>query len=380
MYGGASIELMVRNGNLSLVDYGWSTSHGWQCGPGYIDEVHRGQNRWLAVWGTADVAVLHLLSQYEALRDDFGHEGPSFCGASSVTRKGSTYTRLRRSAEHRQLDGTSGGPLPSECFNGTSGYFDIAGGSGSLFTDPGDPGNGVGSGPLLYNLIRGFGSHLRQCHALCQSCPRCFAFAPSKTTGKCHWSSTCNPMNGSQPAWNGAHAPTFSRTLNTVASRPPPPKPSAALQAIMDAPAGHCGDTDTHTGVLAHLGKINACKKANGKGSWHLREMVGGLTDTGPLAADGLTPDIVARCKAACAACSACAFFSINLYADTCSWYRSCDLTALTPTPLGYRTFTMPGQEQWHHQGVGSAAASEALFNAAYDSRQNRQLLNVVPF
>ena len=64
-----------------------------------------------------------------------------------------------------------------------------------------------------------------------------------------------------------------------------------------------------------------------------------------------------------------------------CSWYRSCDLTALTPTPLGYRTFTMPGRKQWHHQDVvGSAAASEALFNAAYDQRQNRQLLNSVPF
>ena len=148
----------------------------------------------------------------------------------------------------------------------------------------------------------------------------------------------------------------------------------------MDAPVGHCGDMDTHRDVLAHLGNKNACQKANGKGSWHLREMVGGLTDTGPLAADGLTPDIVARCKAACAACLACAFFSINLYADTCSWYRSCDLTALTPTPLGYRTFTMPGRKQWHHQDVGSAAASEALFNAAYDQRQNRQLLNSVPF
>ena len=371
MYGGASIELMVRNGNLSLVDYGWSTSHGWQCGPG-----NQPTHRWLAMWGSADVAVVHLLSQYEALRDDFG-QGLSFCGASSVTKKGSTYTRLRRSAEHRQLDGTSGGPLPSECFNGTSGYFDIAGGSGSLFTDPGM--NGGGSGPEKKKLIRGFGSHLRQCHALCQSCPRCSAFAPSKVTGKCHWSSTCAPMNGSRPAWNGAHAPTFSRTLNTVSShvsRPPPPKPSAALQAIMDAPAGHCGDTDTHRDVLGNY----ACQEANGKGSWHLREMVGGLTDTGPLAADGLTPDIVARCKAACAACSACAFFSINLYADTCSWYRSCDLTALTPTPLGYRTFTMPGREQWHHQGMGSAAASEALFNAAYESRQNRQLLNFVPF
>ena len=339
MYGGASIELMVRNGNLSLVDYGWSTSHGWQCGPG-----NQPTHRWLAMWGSADVAVVHLLSQYEALRDDFG-QGLSFCGASSVTKKGSTYTRLRRSAEHRQLDGTSGGPLPSECFNGTSGYFDIAGGSGSLFTDPG---NGGGSGPNLWRLIREFGSHLRQCHALCQSCPRCFAFAPSKTTGKCHWSSTCSPMNGSRPAWNGAHAPTFSRTLNTVASRPPPPKPSAALQAIMDAPVGHCGDMDTHRDVLA-FPTWWACRSPSGMGSWHLREMVGGLTDTGPLAADGLTPDIVARCRAACAACSACAFFSINLYADTCNWYRSCDLTALTPTPLGYRTFTMPGREQGHH-------------------------------
>jgi hypothetical protein len=334
MYGGASIELTVRNGNLSLVDYGWSTSHGWQCGPG-----DQPTHRWLAMWGSADVAVTHLLSRYEALRDDFG-QGLSFCGASSVTKKKSTYTRLRRSAEHRQLDGSPGGSLPSECFNGTSGYFDVPGGSGRHFTDRG---NGGGSGPEKAKLIRGFGSHLRQCHALCQSCPRCSAFSPSKETGKCHWSSTCNPLNGSRPAWNGAHAPTFSRTLNTVAShvsRPPPaPKPNEALQAIMDASTGHCGNTDTPTDVL---GNINDCQKANGNGSWHLREMVGGLTETGPLAADGLTPDIVARCEAACAACSGCAFFSINLYADTCSWYRSCDLTALTPKPLGFRTFTMP--------------------------------------
>ena len=145
MYGGASIELTVRNGNLSLVDYGWSTSHGWQCGPG-----NQATHRYLAMWGSADVAVVHLLSQYEALRDDFGHEGLNFCGAYSVTRKLRTYTRLRRSAEHRQLDGTSGGPLPSECFNGTSGYFDIAGGSGSLFTER----TAGGSGPEKQKLIR----------------------------------------------------------------------------------------------------------------------------------------------------------------------------------------------------------------------------------
>jgi len=165
-------------------------------------------------------------------------------------------------------------------------------------------------------------------------------------------------MNGSWPAWSGGHVPTFSRTLNAVASDvrpPPPPKPNAALQAIIDAPAGHCGDTGTRTDVFDN---VNDCQKANGKGSWHLREMVGGLTETGALAADGLTPEIVARCAAACAACSECNFFSINLYADTCSWYRSCDLTALTPTPLGYRTFTMPGRKQQHHQDVGPAQDS----------------------
>ena len=365
MYGGASIELMVRNGNLSLVDYGWSTSHGWQCARG-----NQPTHRWLAMWGSADVAMTHMLSQYEALRDDFG-QGFSFCDADSVTKKKSTYTLLKRSAEHRQLDGTSGGPLPSECFNGTTGYFDIPGGSGRNFTDPG---NGGGPGPEKWKLIRGFGSHLRQCHALCQRCPRCAAFSPSKVTGKCHWSSTCTPMNGSRPAWNGAHAPVFSRTLSTAAashvSRPPSPKPSAALQAIMDAPAGHCGDTDTQKDVLGNIddcqsGDINVLAK--GKGSWHLREMVGGLTETGPLAADGLTPDIVARCRAACAACSACAVFSVNLYADTCSWYRSCNLKALSSTPLGYRTFIMLGRKfqlgdalSASDQGVGSAAGSEA--------------------
>lgn len=143
----------MRNGNLSLVDYGWSTSHGWQCGAG-----NQPTHRWLAMWGSADVAVMHLLSRFEALRDYFG-QGLSFCGASSVTKKVSTYTRLSRSAKHRQLDGAPGGSLPSECFNGTSGYFDIGGGSGRHFTDPG---NGGGPGPEKAKLIRGFGSHLRQ--------------------------------------------------------------------------------------------------------------------------------------------------------------------------------------------------------------------------
>ena len=89
-----------------------------------------------------------------------------------------------------------------------------------------------------------------------------------------------------------------------------------------------------------------------GKGGWHLRDLVDNLTETGPLAADGLTPEIVARCAAACAACPACAFFSINLYRDTCNWYRRCNLTALNPTPRGFRTFTMPRRKRRHRRGV----------------------------
>lgn len=37
----------------------------------------------LTRWGTADVVVTHLLSQYEALRDDLGLDR-GLCGASSV--------------------------------------------------------------------------------------------------------------------------------------------------------------------------------------------------------------------------------------------------------------------------------------------------------
>jgi hypothetical protein len=362
MYGGANNEVMVRsNGLMSLVDYGWATSHGWQCTPG-----SKGQraatylHEHLVAWGTADVVVTHLLSQYEALRDDLGLD-LGLCGASSVARKVSVYHALRRSAEHFWHLGSRS--PPSECFNGTAGYFDITrAGSVRRLTDPGTgsgPGPGASRSPRASvralpfrprltplrprsadkaNLIDAFGSQLRQCHALCQSCPRCSAFTPSKITNKCHWSSTCSPLNGDSPAWHGSATPTFGRGA-IQHKRPPPPKPSAALQAIINAPAGHCGKPHV-------LGNIDDCRKSKGNGGWHLRDLVGNLTETGPLAADGLTPDIVARCAAACAACPACAFFSINLYRDTCSWHRRCNLTGLSPTPRGYRTFIMPRWEE----------------------------------
>ena len=111
----------------------------------------------------------------------------------------------------------------------------------------------------------------------------------------------------------------------------------ATLRAIIDAPAGHCGGTD----VIPYA-PPRCANEELGRGGWHLRELIGNLTQTGPLAAAGLTPDIVARCAAACAVCSTCAFFSVNLYNDDCSWYASCDLFALSTTPGGYRTFQMP--------------------------------------
>ena len=300
------------------------------------------------------MAVTHLLSQYEALRDDLGLEN-GLCGASSVARKVSIYLRLRRSAEHRTSPEHLGSQsLPSECYNGTAGYFDIAQAwsarrSGhrsndvTMFTDPG---NGNGPGPNKANLIGAFGSQLRQCHALCESCPRCAAFTPSKITHKCHWSSTCSPLNGESPAWHASAAPTFGRGA-IEHNRPPPPKPSAALQAIITAPVGRCGNANQR----AAWG-IDDCQKTKGKGGWRLRDLVGNLTETGPLAADGLTPDIVARCASACAACPACAFFSINLYRDTCSWYRRCNLTALSLTPSGYRTFIMPRKKRHQRRGT----------------------------
>ena len=142
MYGGANNEVMVRsNGLMSLVDYGWATSHGWQCTPGSKGQRAATYLHYhLVAWGTADVVVTHLLSQYEALRDDLGLD-LGLCGASSVARKVSVYHALRRSAEHFWHLGSRS--PPSECFNGTAGYFDITrAGSVRRLTDP-----GTGSGP-----------------------------------------------------------------------------------------------------------------------------------------------------------------------------------------------------------------------------------------
>ena len=113
---------------------------------------------------------------------------------------------------------------------------------------------------------------------------------------------------------------------------------SKAPQAILQAPVGHCGGTP--------LNVVGQClekgDKGGDKGGWRLRYLVSNLTETGPLHAAGLTTDIVARCAAACAACSQCAFYSVSLYNDDCSWYRSCDLAALKTVPGGYRTFRLP--------------------------------------
>ena len=193
------------------------------------------------------------------------------------------------------------------------------------------------------NAFRTFGSHLRACMAACRDCSQCAAFTPSELTGKCHWSSTCMPLaDGDAPVWHGGAIPTFSPGVparHEGAVRTFSWPPSAAQRAIIDAPTGHCGGTDVH---LYAPGRC--AKEALGKGGWHLREMIGNLTETGPLAAAGLTPNIVARCAAACAACSTCAFFSVSLYNDDCSWYATCELAALSTTPGGYRTFQMPLQ------------------------------------
>jgi hypothetical protein len=148
------------------------------------------------------------------------------------------------------------------------------------------------------NAFRTFGSHLRACMAACRGCSQCAAFTPSGLTGKCHWSSTCMPLaDGDAPVWHGGAIPTFSRdspARHEGAVRTFIRPPDAAQRAIIDAPTGHCGGTDVH------LYKPGRCAhETRGKGGWHLREMIGNLTETGPLAAAGLTPNIVARCAAA---------------------------------------------------------------------------------
>jgi hypothetical protein len=206
------------------------------------------------------------------------------------------------------------------------------------------------------NAFRTFGSHLRACMAACRGCSQCAAFTPSGLTGKCHWSSTCMPLaDGDAPVWHGGAIPTFSRdspARHEGAVRTFIRPPDAAQRAIIDAPTGHCGGTDVH------LYKPGRCAhETRGKGGWHLREMIGNLTETGPLAAAGLTPNIVARCAAACAACSTCAFFSVSLYNDDCSWYATCELAALSTTPGGYRTFQMPLEGRSQSNSVHDRAA-----------------------
>ena len=347
MYGGTSIEVMVRRtGRLSLVDFGWATSNdGWRCGDGVDDRYIHPQ---LSMYGTADVVLSHLLAQYEALRDDAGlnknNSSLSFCGASSVTlptpahpskhRRGTfPNDMLLKSFTKYQLKA-----VPSDCTHGTAGYFDMP--APSKFDDLGK--DSTGWGPDKANAFGTFGSHLRACMAACQSCSQCAAFTPSTLTGKCHWSSTCKPwtpIDGDAPVWHGGAIPAFSRGVparHEGAVRTFGRSPDAALQGIIDAPTGHCGGTD----VIPYAPPF-CSKEARGKGGWHLRELVGNLTETGPLDAAGLTPDIVGRCAAACAMCSTCAFFSVSLYNDDCSGYASCELATLSTTPGGYRTFQM---------------------------------------
>ena len=372
MYGGTSIEVMVRRtGRLSLVDFGWATSNdGWRCGDGVDDRYIHPQ---LSMYGTADVVLSHLLAQYEALRDDAGlnknNSSLSFCGASSVTlptpahpskhRRGTfPNDMLLKSFTKYQLKA-----VPSDCTHGTASYFDMP--APSKFDDLGK--DSTGWGPDKANAFGTFGNHLRACMAACQSCPQCAAFTPSELTGKCHWSSTCKPLtDGDAPVWHGDAIPTFSRGVRS---------PSAALRAIIDAPAGHCGGTD-----VSPYAPPSCAKEALGRGGWHLRELVGNLTETGPLAAAGLTPDIVARCAAACAVCSTCAFFSVSLYNDDCSWYASCEgFTArrlLSTIPRGYRTFQMPlerSQSNNGHRAAGGKGRGKSRASAKRGKRMGKR-------
>ena len=350
MYGGAKIEVMVRRTRLSLVDFGWATSHdGWRCGDDIDDRLIPTE---LSIFGTADVGVTHLLAQYEALRDDLGLDQInasltlSFCGSSSVilptplnSHPGRSFlydngSRLLKRFTKNLLKG-----MPSNCIHGTAGYWDM----------PAPKNSPMGTSdkiPDKANAFGTFGNHLQACMVACRSCSQCAAFTPSKLTGKCHWSNTCMPLvtGGDAPVWHGGAIPTFSRGVpwGVPATRHEHAvrtfrRYGATLRAIIDAPAGHCGGTD----VIPYA-PPRCANEELGRGGWHLRELIGNLTQTGPLAAAGLTPDIVARCAAACAVCSTCAFFSVNLYNDDCSWYASCDLLALSTTPGGYRTFQMP--------------------------------------
>ena len=366
MYGGTRIEVMVRRtGRLSLVDFGWATSNdGWRCGDDVDDQ---GIHPQLSMYGTADVAVSHLLAQYEALRDDAGlnqiNSSLSFCGSSSVTlptpdNDGSPLSRIESRINNALLHLVRG-----DCTRGNLGYFDMP--APSKFDDLGK--DGTGWGPDKANAFGTFGNHLRACMAACQSCPQCAAFTPSELTGKCHWSSTCKPLtDGDAPVWHGDAIPTFSRGVRS---------PSAALRAIIDAPAGHCGGTD-----VSPYAPPSCAKEALGRGGWHLRELVGNLTETGPLAAAGLTPDIVARCAAACAVCSTCAFFSVSLYNDDCSWYASCEgFTArrlLSTIPRGYRTFQMPlerSQSNNGHRAAGGKGRGKSRASAKRGKRMGKR-------
>ena len=347
MYGGAKIEVMVRRTRLSLVDFGWATSHdGWRCGDDIDDRLIPTK---LSILGTADVGVTHLLAQYEALRDDLGldqiNASLSFCGASSVilptplnSHPGRSFlydngSRLLKRFTKNLLEG-----MPNNCTHGTAGYWDM----------PAPKNSPMGTSdkiPDKANAFGTFGNHLQACMVACRSCSQCAAFTPSMLTGKCHWSNTCEPLvtGGDAPVWHGGAIPTFSRGVPWgVPARHEHAvrtfrRYGATLRAIINAPAGHCGGTD----VIPYA-PPRCANEELGRGGWHLRELIGNLTQTGPLAAAGLTPDIVARCAAACAVCSTCAFFSVNLYNDDCSWYASCDLLALSTTPGGYRTFQMP--------------------------------------
>ena len=357
-FGGASTEVMVRrNGRMSLVDFGWATSHdGRRCGC-HVDD--RNMHPQLSMYGMADVVSVHLLAQYEAVRDDPVLGTLSFCGAfnNSLSTSGSPHlARSQKASDHptAEPDPIAAGHGPEgDCAHGTGGFFDLP--TPSSYSQLGR--DGTGWGPDKASLLRVFGSHLRACMIACRRCPQCAAFTPSPfwsgapQTRKCQWSSTCKPLAHSDgaPTWHGGAIPIFGRGKPAVRAggkapslvMPPLDATSSnglpTARAVAEAAVGYCGGTPVEEYIAG------TCKSSMGKGGWHLRELVGNLTVTGPLAEDGLTTDIVARCAAACAACSACAFFSVNLYNDDCSWFKNCDMTALETIPRGYRTF----RRQW---------------------------------
>lgn len=216
-----------------------------------------------------------------------------------------------------------------------------------------------GSWSIPHQSAQSWPAAVAFCAGKCATCARCAHMSVSLVHRDCSWFTSCN-HDGLLRDVKGFRSATFAL---------PPPAPAAAAMATVAAlpssahagvglssssPASSATPPSSDTEVLmtddataaAWLGesRFGSCGVTTtgdhgdclhgDRGSWHLDENVRPTHASWILAAQ----DCLSRCRA----CARCSFVSITLWDGDCSWYHSCDLSALHATVPGTRSAAIP--------------------------------------